>query len=126
MSRLSIKGVIAGIIAFAVLYGLYSLLSTWLVSRGSYSPWLITLAGWLVWILAGYIAASVSGKAGLLNGALTGLLTPLVMIAYLFAGLGDSPQLRETVASARVFWLVSGVLLCGLGGLLADLRRRSS
>ncbi|RME33542.1 MAG: DUF3792 family protein [Gammaproteobacteria bacterium] len=126
MVRLDIRGILAGVLAFALLYGLYALASSWLVGRGGYAPWVITLAGYLVWLLAGYVAGAVSGRAGLLNGAVTGLLTSLVMAGFLFIGLGDSPQLRETIRSGILFWMASGVLLCGLGGLLNDLHRRSS
>ena len=125
MDMLSIKGIVAGTVAFAVFYALYALASSWMVSRGHYSPWLVTIGGYLVWLLSGFVAGAGSRRAGLLNGAVTGLLTPLVMALYLVVGMGGWAQAGESILSGGLYWLATGVILCGLGGLLWDLQRKA-
>tara|TARA_R110002072_G_scaffold74374_5_gene176335 strand:+ start:34415 stop:34819 length:405 start_codon:yes stop_codon:yes gene_type:complete len=127
IDQFNVKGVASGIGAFIVLYLLYTFLINSLIGTVSIiekiQP-IITFGGYLVWLASGYFAAFFSKKAGILNGAITGVLTPIIMVMYMVIGFGSLEGIQETVKSHGLYWLFTGFILCGIGGLMWDIQKR--
>ena len=123
-SQLKIKGIGSGVIAFIVLYFAYSQFVTWSVNSNIENQSVFTLFGYVVWLLSGYLSGIFSKTAGILNGAVVGLLTPVVMVAYMVVSFGGWEHVQESVHNHGLFWLFTGFFLCGIGGLIWDIQRK--
>lgn len=124
ITQLKIKGISGGVVAFIVLYFIYSYLVAWSVNNNLDNQSLITLGGYLVWVLSGYISGIFSKTAGILNGAIAGLITPFVMVSYMVVGFGGWEHVQESVINHGLFWLFAGFFMCGIGGLVWDIQRK--
>ena len=77
---------------------------------------LLNVDAYLACVVAGYLAAAMIRKRGVVIGALTGLLAACLVGIYHFA---SGPF--TAVSSGWRFWAAS-ILLGGLGGLIWELR----
>lgn len=116
------RGILLGLVAFAVLYVGGTFLANIAVrvvaDPHSVLRWLNPLA-FLTWVLSGYFCAMIAKANGMANGAIFGA-TSIAVVAiaqFIFGGL-------ESVYSVFVeefyYWIGTGVVLGGLGGFLGD------
>ena len=124
IKQLKIKGITSGVVAFILLYAFYSYLVTWSVNNDSYNQSLTDYGGYIVWFLSGYVAGIFSKTAGIINGAVAGLITPLIIITYLVIVFGGWQNIQETVVNNILFWIFFGFFLCGVGGLAWDIQKK--
>ena len=125
MFKVSPKGVAYGTLLFFALVALSSVASNILNVSLLSGP-----VSWIylgTWILPGYLAAKVAGKSGPVNGALVGLVVGLLVgsVSQLF--FNRPPPIVETVSGVEVGLRMglSAIVLCGLGGLIWQLRNGS-
>ena len=123
MTRNGIKVTAIGIalLVFAVLYFSLTVFTQMMGSRIT-SPGmflLINAIALFVWIIPGYLAARLAKTRGALNGAIVGVgATLLEGVDYLFSSSGLAHTFREH----WYLFLVYGIVLSGLGGLLWDIK----
>ena len=121
---IKIKAVSIGLIIFITLYALNHLIDTALV-RGNINPAPFSVIyGYVSFFICGYFTGFVSKEYGFLNGALLGILTPLVSIIYMVWSQYGIINILANLFEHGLFWLFIGVVCCGLGGLIWDLQSK--
>ena len=126
MFKVSPKGIFYGVVAFFVLYILGSVASNLLNVSLMNSP-----LSWIyfgTWILPGYLAAKASGKSGVINGALVGVIVGMLVGGMTQLFFSSPPPSVDSVSGIEIGIQLglSGVVLCGLGGLIWEFRNGSS
>lgn len=113
-----------GLIVFVVLYSGVTVLGNALASKSFDFNWVIpwlNLVAYLAWAIAGYIAAYFAKTSGIVNGAVTGFgASVLVGLFYAFLGRDAGAGFAED----WYIWLVNGVVLGGLGGLVWRIQKK--
>ncbi|HSN17348.1 MAG TPA: hypothetical protein VLV87_03980 [Gammaproteobacteria bacterium] len=119
MFRLHAKAQVVAILAFSVMYFGAVFLAVHGpggAARGGLISAFLNIDAYLASVVAGYLAAAMVRRRGVVIGALTGLLAACLVGIYHFA---SGPF--TAISSDWHFWLAS-VLLGGCGGLIWHLR----
>lgn len=122
MSTIQSRSILCGLSAFAVLYFGITYLSNTNVrdieSLQSTLPWL-NLGAFLAWVISGYITGAFAKSKGFINGALFGVFSIAVvsLVQFIFGGAAGF----KNSFNGFYYWIVVGMLLGGLGGLLWDI-----
>ena len=124
ISQLNLKGIVSGVISFIILYVAFALFTSMYANSNYYNHTILTILGYGIYLLSGYIAGFVSKKSGVLNGAVAGILTPIIMAMYFLIVFGNWESTQKSIMSLGLFWLYTGFLLCGVGGLIHDLQKK--
>ena len=108
------------LLVFAVLYFGLTITGNVLARPGASTtalvPWL-NVAVYLVWLGCGVLTARFAKRAGVLNGALYGLGTVVLVVGPYYV-LGGSAEVARAFWADWYIWLLNGVLLGAGGGLL--------
>src|SRR5687768_5780859 len=120
MNAIQPKGILIGLATFAVLYIGVTFLSNIIVRAGGPQDtllWLNSLA-FFTWVASGYIVGVFAKSKGIINGALFGLFSIVVvsLAQYIFGGAAGFKNAFN--GYGFFYWIGIGVLLGGLGGLL--------
>ncbi len=127
LNNIKFKGVAGGAVTYIILYVLYTytinLAFRKNIDFNILQPYL-TFGGYIVWFITGYMAGYFSRSSGVLNGAIVGSITPIIMILYLIINLDGFPQIKDSIINDGLFWLYAGFVLCGIGGLIWDIQQK--
>jgi len=124
ISQLTLKGIVSGVVSFIILYVAFALFTSVYANSNYYNHTILTILGYGIYLISGYIAGFVSKKSGVLNGAVAGIMTPIIMGMYIFIVYGNWEDTQKSIMSLGLFWLYTGFLLCGIGGLIRDLQKK--
>ena len=125
-SQINPKAVYIGLGVFAVLYLVFVLAVNIAVNVFD----LKKFGGVLFWgqialfVLSGYVAGYLSGSNGWLNGIMVGIPAPVIIGIGVAIATQQVSALLAMVRTPGVFWLILSVVLCAVGGLIADLTRK--
>jgi len=122
-SEIDVKSLFGGLIIFSILYASLSYFTRISVEQEFYSPEVVTIGGYLVWILTGYLSGYISKKTAIINGAVIGIFSPLIISAYIAIGLNFNYAI-SALLDQGFNWLIFGFILCGIGGLVLDIQRK--
>jgi len=125
MFRVNPKGVAYGTLLFLTLVALSSVASNVLNVSLVSGPVSWVYLG--TWVFPGYLAAKVAGKSGVVNGALVGVIVGLLVWGVSQLIFNNPPPDVESISGveAGLRMGLSATILCGLGGLVWELRNAS-
>ena len=119
-----IKAISIGFLVFIILYFLDHVIVTVLISSNINPAPFSVIYGYISFFICGYLTGFVSKVAGFLNGAIVGILTPLVSIISLVWSQYDLVNILANIFEHGLFWLFIGVFCCGFGGFIWDLQTK--
>lgn len=78
----------------------------------------------ILWVASGVLAGYVAGVAGAQNGVVLGFPTGFVALLGSWFIFDWGTSITDYLAQNALPYLVAGIVLCGLGGLLWDLTQK--
>lgn len=85
----------------------------------------LNFVGFSMFIVCGYLTASISKEDGVLNSIILGLLTPILVILGMFILDGPTAML-QALNNNWYKWGIAGFVLCGSGGVAWYLKTKFS
>ena len=80
----------------------------------------------LLFIVSGYIAGRIAKHDGWLNGLMVGVPLPIIVAIGFALGTQQASMASKVLTEIGMFWLIQSVVLCTLGGFIADVHLRLS
>jgi len=122
LTAIRVKAVVIGLLVLAAFYIANHYIDAALLRNGINPATFSVTFGYISFFVCGYLAGFIAKQAGFLNGALVGILTPLVTILYMVCSKYDFIKIFENLLENGFYWISVGFICCGLGGLLWDLQ----
>lgn len=122
--KIKIRAILLGVATFLVLYFLFTLLANITLANSKPSHNTILLSSnlsLLTWIIAGYIGSLISKGVGIIHGLSIGIfsIVGVAITQFIFGGFSGFVY---SLTEGLINFLLMGVILCGIGGIVWDLQ----
>jgi hypothetical protein len=125
LNKIKLKAVIGGLISFLIIYLVYMFLpklAFYVFNDTKNAILFVIICGYINYFISGYISGFLAKEQGVINAAVVGLLSPFFIAIYLAITSHNISFIISAFIDSGLFWVLSGLLLTGLGGLVWDLQ----